>query len=41
MLGGFLIGVFGHISRTKGLVALGIAMIFVATIVLPSLAYLV
>jgi hypothetical protein len=27
--------VFGHITRTKGLVALGIGMIFLATFLLP------
>ena len=39
MLGGFVIGIFGHLSRTKFLIALGIGMVFVATIVLPSLIY--
>ena len=35
MIAGFVIGVFGHITRTKGLVALGIGMIFLATFLLP------
>jgi hypothetical protein len=37
MLAGFLIGIFGHISKTKGLVALGIGLIFLGTFVLPLL----
>ena len=32
---GFVVGVFGHIVRAKGLVALGIGMIFLATFLLP------
>jgi hypothetical protein len=35
MIAGFVIGVFGHITRTRGLVALGIGMIFLATFLLP------
>ena len=35
MVAGFVIGVFGHIIRAKGLVALGIGMIFLATFLLP------
>jgi hypothetical protein len=38
MIAGFVIGVFGHIVRAKGLVALGIALIFLATFVLPLVA---
>ena len=33
--GRFVIGIFGHITRVKALVALGIAMIFLGTLVLP------
>jgi hypothetical protein len=35
MLAGFLIGIFGHISKTKFLIALGIGLIFLGTFVLP------
>ena len=35
MIVGFVIGVIGHIIRAKGLVALGIGMIFLATFLLP------
>ncbi len=35
MIAGFVIGVIGHIVRAKGLVALGIGMIFLATFLLP------
>jgi hypothetical protein len=35
MVAGFVIGVIGHIVRAKGLVALGIGMIFLATFLLP------
>jgi hypothetical protein len=35
MLGGFVVGVFGHITRIKTLVAVGIGMIFMATFLLP------
>jgi hypothetical protein len=35
MVMGFVIGVFGHIVRAKGLVALGIGMVFLATFLLP------
>ena len=35
MVAGFAIGVFGHIVRAKGLVALGIGMVFLATFLLP------
>jgi hypothetical protein len=38
MIAGFVIGVFGHIVRAKGLVALGIGLIFLATFVLPLVA---
>jgi hypothetical protein len=35
MVAGFVVGVMGHITRIKGLVALGIGMIFLATFLLP------
>jgi hypothetical protein len=35
MVAGFVIGVFGHITKIKGLIALGIGMIFLATFLLP------
>jgi hypothetical protein len=37
MVMGFVVAVFGHIVRAKGLVALGIGMIFLATFLLPLL----
>ena len=40
MLAGFVIGVFGHIVRSKALVALGVGLIFVATFILPLLVNL-
>ena len=38
MIAGFVIGIFGHISRSRGLVALGIGLIFLATFVFPLVA---
>jgi hypothetical protein len=35
MAAGFAIGVAGHVVRAKGLVALGIGLIFLATFLLP------
>jgi hypothetical protein len=35
MIMGFVIGVIGHIVRAKGLIALGIGMVFLATFLLP------
>jgi hypothetical protein len=32
---GFLIGAIGHLTRTKTLVALGVTMVFLATLILP------
>jgi hypothetical protein len=32
---GFAIGVLGHITRVRTLVAIGIALIFLATVLLP------
>jgi hypothetical protein len=40
MVAGFVIGIFGHISKTKTLVALGIGLIFLGTFVLPLLVNL-
>ena len=38
MVGGFVIGVAGHIARARSLVALGIGLIFLATFLLPLAA---
>ena len=38
MLVGFVIGIIGHVTRTRGLVALGIGLIFLATFLLPLAA---
>jgi hypothetical protein len=35
MLGGFVVGTAGHLYKSKFVVALGIAMIFTATLLLP------
>ena len=32
---GFVVGVIGHLTRTRSLVIIGIGLIFVATFVLP------
>jgi hypothetical protein len=37
MAAGFVIGVFGHIARSRSAVALGIGLIFLGTFVLPLL----
>jgi hypothetical protein len=37
---GFLIGVFGHIISSKTLVAAGIIMVFLSTVLLPVAIYL-
>ena len=37
MLAGFVIGIFGHITKTKVVVAIGIGLIFLGTFVLPLL----
>ena len=41
MVVGFVIGVIGHITRIKGLIALGIGMIFLATFLLPLITNVV
>jgi hypothetical protein len=38
MLIGFVIGVVGHVTKTKALVVLGIGLIFLATFLLPLAA---
>jgi hypothetical protein len=35
MIIGFFVGTFGHMSRSRVLVGIGIAMIFLATLLLP------
>jgi hypothetical protein len=35
MMAGFLIGVFGHLSRSRWLVALGIILVFLAALAFP------
>jgi len=40
MLAGFLIGTFGHITKIKPLIALGIGLIFLGTLVLPLIVNL-
>ena len=37
MLIGFVVGIFGHITKIKTLVAIGIGLIFLGTLVLPLL----
>ena len=32
---GFVIGAIGHLTRTKTLIALGVTMVFLATLILP------
>ena len=39
MLAGFVVGTIGHIVKSRALILLGIATIFVATIVLPLLIF--
>jgi hypothetical protein len=39
MLVGFVIGVVGHVTRSRALVALGIGLIFLATFLLPLAAH--
>jgi hypothetical protein len=36
---GFAVGVAGHVYRSRPMVAVGIAMIFVATLLLPLALY--
>jgi hypothetical protein len=37
---GFIIGAIGHLTKIKTFIATGIAMIFIATLVLPLVAFL-
>lgn len=37
MLVGFLVGIFGHLAKSRALVATGIGLIFLGTLVLPLL----
>jgi hypothetical protein len=39
MLIGFLIGIVGHATKSKTLVALGIALIFLATVIAPLVLF--
>ena len=41
LLAGFAVGIAGHLFRVKWMIALGIALIFLATLVLPVLANLI
>ncbi len=34
---GFVVGILGHLSRTPALIVLGIALVFLGTVVLPLL----
>ena len=36
---GFVVGTFGHIVKSKALIAAGILMIFLATVLLPLTAH--
>ena len=38
MVVGFIVGIAGHLTRTKALVALGIGLIFLGTFLLPLAA---
>lgn len=40
MLAGFLIGIMGHITKIKAMVALGIGLIFLGTFILPLIVTL-
>jgi hypothetical protein len=35
MVAGFIVGILGHVFRIRFMIAVGIAMIFVATLLLP------
>ena len=39
MAAGFVIGVTGHVYRSRALVATGIGLIFIATLLLPLALY--
>jgi hypothetical protein len=38
MILGFVVGIFGHVIRSTPTIAVGIAMIFLATLLLPIVA---
>jgi hypothetical protein len=40
MVLGFLVGIAGHIWGSKTAVAMGIGMVFLATLILPLIVYL-
>jgi len=40
MMGGFVVGTFGHIIKSNTLIATGIGMVFTATLLLPLLFHL-
>jgi hypothetical protein len=35
MLGGFAVGIFGYLYGSRAIVAVGVGMIFLATLVIP------
>jgi hypothetical protein len=35
LLGGFVVGILGHLTRTKTLVAIGVGAVFLGTFLLP------
>jgi hypothetical protein len=35
MVAGFVVGVFGHLYRSRWIVAIGVTMVFLATLLLP------
>lgn len=37
---GFLVGVFGHVIRSRWVVAIGITAVFLGTFVIPLITYL-
>ena len=39
MLFGFVVGIFGHIIKSNTLIATGIALIFIAVLVLPLILH--
>jgi hypothetical protein len=41
MVGGFVVGVIGHVIRSRWLVTIGVLMFFLATLLLPLLANVV
>jgi hypothetical protein len=41
LIAGFAVGIAGHVFRVRWMIALGIALIFIATLVLPVLVNLI